>query len=89
MISRPTLLPVLAAGLARIALAGALLAGLAGCATSPAALGMTGAQPQLPPTAPMDSTVGPPGLPQPGGDQSTGFGIPTGTTGPGRYYGSP
>ncbi|HVB66462.1 MAG TPA: hypothetical protein VNE67_01230 [Acetobacteraceae bacterium] len=89
MISRPTLLPVLAAVLARTALAGALLAGLAGCATSPAALGMTGAQPQSPPSAPMDSTVGLPGLPEPGGDQSTGFGMPLGTTGPGRYYGSP
>ncbi|MBW4090462.1 MAG: hypothetical protein HIU82_05055 [Proteobacteria bacterium] len=98
MISLRKLLAVPAAGPARAALAGVLLAAallagtgalLAGCATSPAALGLTGAQPQPPPSGPADSTLGLPGLPEPGGTQATGFGTPMGTTGPGRYYGSP
>ncbi len=78
MSSRLTLLAVVAA----------VLSGLAGCAASPTALGLTGAQPQTPPGEPQDSTVGLPGLPEPGGYQSTGFGMPVGIGG-GRYYGTP
>ncbi|MGH7041441.1 MAG: hypothetical protein ACREFY_04835 [Acetobacteraceae bacterium] len=78
MTSRLTLLPVLAV----------VLAGLAGCATSPRALGLTGAQAHTPPAAPQDSTIGLPGLPEPGGGQSSGFGTPNGGSG-GRYYGTP
>ena len=65
-----------------------VLAGLAGCTTSPRALGLTGAQPAVPPRAPDDSTVGLPGLPAPGGAAPRGFGTPSGSSG-GRYYGTP
>ncbi|MDE2005883.1 MAG: hypothetical protein KGI51_04895 [Rhodospirillales bacterium] len=63
----------------------ALLLLLAGCAASPEALGLTGAAPPAPPRHPDDATVTLPGLPTPGG-----YGTPaTGTTGTGRYFGTP
>ena len=65
-----------------------VLVPLVGCASSPRALGLTGAQPWIPPRAPDDSTVGLPGLPEPGGAAPSGFGTITPATGA-RYYGTP
>ncbi|MDE2580530.1 MAG: hypothetical protein KGL52_02750 [Rhodospirillales bacterium] len=65
-----------------------LLIGLAGCGASPRALGLTGAQPKVPPSPAGDSTLSVPGLPQPGGAAATGL-SPDGTGTGVRYYGSP
>jgi hypothetical protein len=65
-----------------------LLIGLAGCSSSPSALGLTGAQPRQPPAAPDDSVLAMPGLPQPGGGVVTGYGSASGGS-QGRYYGTP
>ncbi|MGC8477539.1 MAG: hypothetical protein ACP5NP_14395 [Acetobacteraceae bacterium] len=59
----------------RLALLACLLA-LSACATSPQALGLTGAAPPAAPRPHSDATVGLPGLPDPAGTA-------------GRYYGQP
>lgn len=59
------------------------LLALAGCAGSPADLGITGPAPPVPPPLNDDGTVGRPGLP----DAGAGYGpsiIPS--TGSGRYF---
>jgi hypothetical protein len=56
---------------------------LAGCAGSPADLGITGPAPPVPAPLPDDSTVDRPGLP----DAGAGYGPSvTPSTGGGRYY---
>ena len=62
------------------------LIGLAGCAATPQALGLTGGRPPQPPAAPSDATVGMPGLPQPASSGDSGMAPTTGT---GIYSGTP
>ncbi len=61
-----------------------VLAGLAGCGTSPQALGLTGAPQQTPPQPPGDSAIAAPGVPE----SDSPYGSSTQpTTGGGRFYG--
>jgi hypothetical protein len=56
---------------------------LAGCAATPADLGLTGPAPPVPPRILDDSTIGYPGLPDAGGGYGPSL-MPS--TGGGRYY---
>jgi len=61
-----------------------VLAALAGCGTSPQALGLTGASPPAPPQPPGDSALTAPGVPQSNSPYSSSTAP---TTGGGLYYG--
>jgi hypothetical protein len=58
---------------------------LAGCAATPASLGLTGRGLVPPPPAPSDADLGMPGLTEGGGPYTPSL-VPH--TGPGRYFGS-
>ncbi len=61
-----------------------VLAGVAGCGTSPQALGLTGAPQQPPPQPPGDNAIPAPGVPE----SNSPYGSSTvPTTGNGRFYG--
>jgi hypothetical protein len=61
-----------------------VLGALAGCGTSPQALGLTGAPQQPPPQPPADNLIAPPGIPATDNPYSSSV---RPTTGGGRYYG--
>jgi hypothetical protein len=69
----------------RVALLALFLSGLAGCAATPASLGLTGSGLANPPEQPSDADIGTPGLNEGGGPYTPSV-VPH--TGPGRYFGS-
>jgi hypothetical protein len=61
-----------------------LALGLVGCSASPASLGITGpGAPAPPPAAPDDSTIGSPGIPDPGASYGPSIGPAPSS---GRYF---